>query len=137
MSGVLLDTCAVIWTGNGDKLSEAAVSAINEAYENNGQIYISPISAWELGLLVSRNRLRFSMGVGEWFARYMDNSNASLAQMLPKDLISSSFLPATPPEDPADKIIIATAREYDLTIITRDKKILNYAKEGHVKAIAC
>lgn len=137
MSGVLLDTCAVIWTGNDDKLSPNALTAINDAYENNGQIYVSPISAWELGILVSRGRLRFSMEVNEWFLRYMDCSTACLASMLPSDLIASSFLPGNPPRDPSDRIIIATARQYDLTIITRDKIILNYAKEGHVKALAC
>ncbi len=137
MSGVLLDTCAVIWTGNDDRLSPNAVSAINEAYENNGQVYISPISAWELGLLVARGRLRFSMEAGKWFEKYMDCSAVSLAQMLPSDLIASSFLPGSPPNDPADRIIIATARQYGLTIITRDRLILNYAKEGHVKAIEC
>jgi PIN domain nuclease of toxin-antitoxin system len=55
----------------------------------------------------------------------------------PQILIASSFLPGKPPRDPADRIIIATARDLGATLITRDGLILKYAEEGQVSAIAC
>ena len=60
-----------------------------------------------------------------------------LADLTPAIFIDSSFLPGQPPRDPADRIIIATARENDLTILTRDRLILEYAKAGNVRALAC
>jgi PIN domain nuclease of toxin-antitoxin system len=55
----------------------------------------------------------------------------------PEVLIESSFLPGDLHRDPADRILIATARRSDLTLVTRDQTILRYAREGHVRAIAC
>jgi PIN domain nuclease of toxin-antitoxin system len=52
-------------------------------------------------------------------------------------LTDSCELPGTPPDDPADRIIIATAREADMTIVTRDKQILEYSRAGHVRALVC
>lgn len=52
-------------------------------------------------------------------------------------LVASSFLPQPIHGDPADRIIIATARERDLTIITRDRAILSYGNAGHVRTLAC
>jgi PIN domain nuclease of toxin-antitoxin system len=49
----------------------------------------------------------------------------------------SSYLPAPVHNDPTDRIIIATAREHDLTIITRDRAILAYGAAGHVKTLVC
>ncbi len=52
-------------------------------------------------------------------------------------LIAASFLPGKPPRDPADRIIAATARDYGATLITRDRALLDYGKDGHVKVVAC
>jgi len=137
MSPILLDTCAVIWTGNREKLAPGAVSALDESFDRNQALQVSPITAWELGLLVARGRYRFSMEISDWFDEYMLGSCAQLAALSPSEFIASSFLPGTPPSDPADRIIIATARQQGLRIMTRDKKILDYADAGHVNAIPC
>jgi PIN domain nuclease of toxin-antitoxin system len=57
---------------------------------------------------------------------------------MPADLlIASSFLPGKPPRDPVDRIIAATARELGATLVTRDRMLLDYGEQGHVKIIAC
>jgi PIN domain nuclease of toxin-antitoxin system len=137
MTALLLDTCAVIWTGSDSDLSEVAVNALDESYDKDRPVYVSPFTAWELGILVARDRLRLPKTAGEWFNSYMFESGTTLAELSPDILVASSFLPGTPPNDPADRIIITTAREYDLTIVTRDKRILDYANAGHVKAMEC
>lgn len=137
MTRILLDTCAVIWTGNEVQISTDAISAINQCHMRNEKLFVSPVTAWELGMLVARGRYRFSMNVLEWFAKYMTNEAVAPSKLTPEDLIASSYLPGKPPNDPADRIIIATARQYGYRIMTRDRKILDYANEGHVKAIAC
>jgi len=60
-----------------------------------------------------------------------------LADMSPDVLIASSFLPGTPPRDPADRILAATAREYGYRLMTRDTPLLAYARQGHLQALAC
>ncbi len=67
----------------------------------------------------------------------MDTPVARLAEFSVTILIRSAFLPGEPPADPADRMIIATARENGHTIVTRDRQILAYAEEGLVAAQRC
>ncbi|MBV8825778.1 MAG: type II toxin-antitoxin system VapC family toxin [Hyphomicrobiales bacterium] len=134
---LLLDTCAVIWVAEDQAISEAAGLALNEAHAADQFIYVSPITAWEIGLLVGRGRLTMIVKPQLWFERLLDVANMRLADMSPDLLISSSCLPGEPPRDPADRIIAATAREYGYTLITRDRVLLNYAEQGHIQALSC
>ena len=70
-------------------------------------------------------------------ARVAAHPAVALAPMPPEVLIASSWLPGAPPPDPADRIIIATARHYGLAVMTRDARILDYAAEGYVRAVKC
>jgi PIN domain nuclease of toxin-antitoxin system len=60
-----------------------------------------------------------------------------LTELTPEVLISSSYLPGSPPRDPADRIIAATARVQGYRLVTRDRLLLDYAEAGHVEALAC
>ena len=111
MQPILLDTCAAIWLTRGDQLARPAVAALNEARETGAPSYISPITAWELGMLVSRQRLKLLITPQRWFARLFEAPNVRLADMSADVLIASSFLPGTPPRDPTDRILAATARD--------------------------
>jgi PIN domain nuclease of toxin-antitoxin system len=134
---LLLDTCAAIWVAENAPLADAAIQAIDQANDEGSPVLVSPISAWELGILVARGRVALPIDVQAWFDQLMDTPNVELAGLPPAVLIESSFLPGTPPKDPSDRIMIATAREQSLTIVTRDRRILNYAAAGHVHALAC
>lgn len=134
---LLLDTCAVIWVAEDQPISERAASALDEAHAADQFVYISPITAWEVGLLVARGRLTTIIKPQLWFERLLDVPNVRLADMSPDLLISSSFLPGEPPRDPADRIIAATAREYGYTLVTRDRLLLDYAEQGHIQAVCC
>ena len=67
----------------------------------------------------------------------MQAPGMQLADMPPEVLIDSSFLPGKPPDDPADRVIAATAREFSFTLITRDSHLMVYAEQGHLRAIRC
>ena len=134
---LLLDTCAVIWIVEDQPISSTAAQALDQAHAADRFVYVSPITAWEVGLLVARERLTTIIKPQHWFERLLDVPNMRLADMSPDLLISSSFLPGEPPRDPADRIIAATAREYGYTLVTRDRPLLTYAEQGHIQAVGC
>ena len=137
MNDLLLDTCAVIWMGTGELIEESVLSQIEETYRKGYKIHISPISAWELGLLVSKERVRLDRPVLNWFETFAIQSGISIAALSLRILIDSSYLPGVPPNDPCDRIIISTARTLNFSIVTRDSSILDYSKKGHVHAFRC
>lgn len=137
MAAVLLDTCALIWLVQGDKLMPQSVALLSAAAERDDGVFLSPISAWEVGLLVSRQRLQMRMSPHQWFAKAASAPGVRLADMSPDLLIASSFLPGRPPRDPADRIIVATARDLGVTLITRDRVLIEYGKQGHVNVVEC
>jgi PIN domain nuclease of toxin-antitoxin system len=137
MQPLLLDTCAAIWIYENAKIAPSALAAIDAADETGTPTYISPISAWEIGMLVARERLRFLITPQRWFARLFESPNVRLADLSSDLLIASSFLPGKPPRDPVDRILAATARDYGATLITRDRALLDYGEQGHVRVVAC
>lgn len=132
MSELLLDTCALIWTGLGVPISSAALREIATR-----QLHVSPISALEIGILVRRNRLMVNGPAKLWFATLSHRLNAKLPAITTDLLIASTELPGDPPNDPFDRIIIATAAAQGLRIVTRDRLILDYARQHGVASIAC
>ena len=88
-------------------------------------------------MLVSKGRLNLTRSPLDWFAGFANEQDLTVLDVTPQILVTSSFLPQPIHSDPADRIIIATARENALTIITRDRAILAYGAVGHVKTLAC
>ena len=137
ISSLLLDTHAAIWITEDQPLASGAIEAIDAAYRTGSTIYVSAITAWEVGLLVSRNRLGLGVKPERWFQRLLAIPGVKLVDLSPDILIASSFLPGEPPRDPADRIILATARDLGATLVTRDRLILKYGEAGQVSTIAC
>ena len=137
MTEYLLDTCAAIWLMNGDPLRDPAETELPLALERNGRLVVSPISAWEIAILSEKKRILLTLRPEVWFRKLCGLPGVRLADLSPSVLIASTTLPGEPPADPADRILIATAREFDYTLVTRDRQILNYAISGHVRAMAC
>jgi PIN domain nuclease of toxin-antitoxin system len=133
----LLDTCALIWIVEGAPLSQGAVAAFSRRRERGGIAYVSAMSAWEVGMLVSRSRLPTKRTAMAWFEDAVGMIGAEVVDASLSALVASSFLPQPIHNDPTDRILIATAREHDLTIMTRDRAILAYGAAGHVKTLAC
>lgn len=132
---LLLDTCAVIWAANGS--DDVLRGTLRDAHENRVAVWISPITAWEIGTLAASGRIGIARPVLSWFEDMMKKSGTKLADLGARVLVASTELPEGMHRDPADRIIVATAREYGLRVVTRDRKILSYAEKGHVMAVAC
>jgi PIN domain nuclease of toxin-antitoxin system len=132
MSDLLLDTCALLWLANGAQMTSDSRKAMATR-----RLQVSPISAWEVANLVRKSRIAVSLPVARWFQQTTDRMDAGTPQLTVAILVNSCELPGSPPDDPADRLIIATAREGDMTVVTRDKKILEYSRAGHVRALVC
>ena len=100
-------------------------------------ILVSPVSAWEVGLLSEKRGVPFHPDPKSWFQRFMTYPGARLTPLTPDIAIESRFLPPPLHGDPADRLLIATARNLGVPILTRDHRILAYAQAGFVGAIVC
>ena len=118
-------------------MAPAAVETLQAATEGGEITYVSPITAWEVGMLTSRGRLQLLIRPERWFSNLFEVPGVRLADMSPDVLIASSYLPGKPPKDPTDRIIAATARELGATLITRDRALLDYGAQGHVAVLEC
>lgn len=136
MTALLLDTCAGLWVAAGQAISRESREAIDVGVLAGG-LFVSPISAWEIATLVRKGRIALSMSPDKWFDAFLALPGVALAPMPPRILIASAFLPGDPPNDPADRIIAATARDQNLVLVTRDRKLLSYGIEGHMRVLAC
>lgn len=135
MPPFLLDTCAVLWITEGARLQEPAASELPKA--RDGELFVSPISAWEIATLVAKGKIALAMSPDVWFERFCDLPGVVLAEMPPSVLIASASLPGAPPADPADRIFLATAREFGYTLVTRDAHLLEYGEQGHARVMGC
>jgi PIN domain nuclease of toxin-antitoxin system len=134
---ILLDTHIAIWLAdNNQRLGRSTVSLLEEGFNKN-KLCMSIISAWEIGLLVSKKRLDLGQPPLAWLDIFVRRFKISLLEISPEIAINSSYLPGKIHGDPADRIIIATAMTYAADIVSADKNILSYAKHGFVRIITC
>ena len=133
---LLLDTCAVIWVSQGDAISLRARKAIRDAVAH-GEVYVSPMSAWEVGALAVKRGVRFDPSPHEWFAAFLARPGVRLAALGPEIALDTWFLPGQVHGDPMDRLLIATARRLSAAIVTRDDRIRAYGAAGHVSVIDC
>lgn len=136
---MLLDTCAVIWLANGD-LPEPVVASIFAAGQGAG-VFVSPISAWEVGMLSNprggRPAVQFLPDPKTWIAKVMARSVIREASLTAEIAVDASYLPGDMHGDPADRLLVATARHLGVPLVTRDAKIIAYAAQGFVRVLPC
>lgn len=129
---IVLDTHALVWWLAGDSaLSQRAKAAIEHELEG-GQIVISSITAWEIAMLVERGRLVLTMDVENWLATAAQIDAVRFVPVALDVMLKSSALPGEFHQDPADRMIVATARQLAAPLVTMDTKIRAYP---HVKTI--
>jgi PIN domain nuclease of toxin-antitoxin system len=133
---LLLDTHIWIWFMLADvELDVAGRTAINQAAAA-GQLRIAAISVWEAALLASRGRITLGKPLAQWMAEAVSAPGLSIEPLLPQIAVEAYSLPDTFHRDPADRLIVATARVTSAVMMTRDKQILDYSARGHLTAIA-
>jgi PIN domain nuclease of toxin-antitoxin system len=133
---LLLDTHIWLWevfaTG---QLSSSIRARINGAAQMR-RLRLSVISIWEISLLVSRGKIELGPPVTPWITEAEGRSGIAFEPLSTEIAVEAGELPGGFRSDPADQIIVATARITGATLVTRDRRILAYAKAGYLTALA-
>jgi PIN domain nuclease of toxin-antitoxin system len=134
---LLLDTHCWVWLQSGqlEKFSAGIIERIRQA-GSIGMLRVSVISVWEVALLEAKGRLRMSMDCQEWVRQALETPGLSLVPLTPEIAVDSTRLPGNMHADPADRILVATARNIGARLMTRDRTLLDYGRKRHVRIIA-
>lgn len=124
---IVLDTHVLVWWASGGaELSSAAAQAIDETLANSEDVIVSCISAWEIAMLIQKGRLVFSMDVETWLEQVAQIDGIRFVPVDNETGCKSTMLPGNFHKDPADRMIVATARKLAAPLVTADEKIINY-----------
>jgi PIN domain nuclease of toxin-antitoxin system len=124
---ILIDTHIFVrWISSPSVLRRAHREALQEMGQRCG---VSIISCWEIAKLVQYGRLELDRPVSEWILSALARPEIELLPLTPAIVVESASLPEPFHKDPADQIIVATARVLSISLITEDRRILEY---GHV-----
>ena len=128
---ILLDTPVWWWClSEPENLSETALNTIEQTPTD--QRAIASISIWEFAMMASREKIELKITPNQWLSYARDKTGLRVIELSPEIAVDSCDLPGKFHSDPADQIIVATARIHHLILLTKDRKILGYP---HVNAI--
>jgi len=129
---ILLDTHSLIWWFDNDpRLSTSAKRTI-DTEQQTGLIGISSFSCWEIALLVSRRKIYLTNEIRAWLGAIAAISRVRFIPVDNNIAVASIYLPGKLNKDPADRIIVATAMQLNIPIVTTDARIRAYP---HVQTI--
>ena len=131
---LLLDTHTLIWlTFSDPRLGKRAHSSIQIASQEN-RLAISAITPWEVALLVSKKKIDLFRDVMVWVNETLALPGSTLVGLEPEIAVASTRLPFEMHPDPADRILVATARQLGATLVTSDRALLELAVKGYFRA---
>ena len=129
---VVLDTNVWIWwTEDPDRLNALQLAAIIS--NEDDVIGVSAISCWEIAKQIELGRLSLSVGLTEWFEIALGYPGVTLLPLTPEVAIEATSLPGEFHKDPADQIIVATARLNGCPLVSADRRIRAYE---HVETVS-
>ncbi len=127
---LLLDTHVWIWLTGGNPILTPTARKVLEKAKEREHLLISPISIWEISMLVDRKRISLDMDLSDWLKQWVETPGILTAEFTFEVAILSNRLPGITHTDPADRILIASAYEEGAVLVTADEKILKYG-ENH------
>lgn len=132
---ILLDTHALVWYFDGERqLGPSAKQSVDAALREQGAL-VSTISFWEVAMLASKGRLALRLPVEKWSRSVLRMRGIRPVPLEPEVAIAAGALEDGLHGDPADRIIVVTARALRCPVLTGDGKILAYGAEGLVEVI--
>lgn len=130
---LLLDTHVWIWLmeGTTTELSPSVIARVRTG-SRASLLRVSAISVWEVAMLDVMRRITLSMDCSTWVERALAAPGVELVGLTPSIAMQSTRLPGDPPGDPADRMLVATARAEGARLVTRDRTLIEYAGSGHL-----
>ena len=129
---IFLDTHSWVWWVTEDRrLSRKGRETIAAAARGEGA-WLSAVSIWEVAKKVEKKRLVLDRPVRDWMDQALGAAGLMLAELTPAILLESCELPRPFHGDPADQMIVASARHHQAVLVTRDRKLRTYP---HVQTI--
>jgi PIN domain nuclease of toxin-antitoxin system len=122
---IVLDTHIWVWWVTGSPSLTAHLAQLIAAHEPTG-LGVSAISCWEVAKLVERGKLKLNSPVLVWIEQALKYPGMVLLDLTPQISVESTQLPGTFHRDPADQIIVATARTHGCPLLTADARILQH-----------
>ena len=132
---ILLDTQVLVWLFMDDPRLGKKSERLIERSRARGEACISAITPWELSMLVDKGRLDLGRDTLAWISAAMAAPGVRLMPITPEIAVAAGRLPRGIHGDPADRLIVATARELSCPLLTSDRRIIDYAGQGHLQAI--
>jgi PIN domain nuclease of toxin-antitoxin system len=133
---LLFDTHIWIWYVEGETSQfSRRIEPLVEDRLLEGAILVSAISVWEVAMLEARKRVELSIDVRAWMVRALGFPGVRLKPLSPSIAIESTRLPGDLHRDPVDRMLVATARLQGAALVTRDERLLRYAKDGHLRVV--
>ena len=124
---IVIDTHILVWWANDDKaLSPSARKTLNKELAEDEQIIISSISVWEISMLINKGRLVLNTDLERWLDNVAGIDGIRFWPIDNEIAMKSTQLPGEFHKDPADRMIVATARELACPLVTADEKIIDY-----------
>jgi len=134
----ILDTHVWLWLafGTPGKIKADTLAVLEQA-SRASPLWVSVISVWEIALLESKGRIRLPMNVEPWIAQALSRPEIRLLGLENIQIaIDSCNLPGSFHSDPADRLLVASARNISARLVTHDQKIIDYSKAGYVHVLA-
>lgn len=126
----LLDTHVLIWWLQGDGPLSAAQQQVLDAADRDSPLRVSDISLWEIAALHSLNRIRFTLPLRDWLEKATAPPLVRRHGISPAIAAEADALPDSFHRDPADRILVATARILGATLLTQDRHIVESGLVG-------
>jgi PIN domain nuclease of toxin-antitoxin system len=122
----LLDTHTWIWWNMSSQKLSRKVKELISSPSRYEELLLSAISPWEFCKLLEKGRLDVTYDPEEWINQALDMPKLRIVPLSPLLAYRSTVLPPPFHDDPADQIILASARQENATILTKDQRILGY-----------
>ncbi|MBI4533120.1 MAG: type II toxin-antitoxin system VapC family toxin [Candidatus Melainabacteria bacterium] len=135
-SPIVLDTHVWVWAVMGDKNLKPFARELIEQALRKQQVLVPSICIWETGMLWRQGRIQLTEPMHRWVREALDKSGFLLAPLTDAVAVEAALLPGDFHSDPADCMIIATARLEKAILLSRDSRMVAYGKSGHVRVMA-
>ena len=133
---MLLDTHVWLWAASDTprKLGPKTRRLLNRAARQR-DVFVSAVSAFEIAALATAGRFKLNQPAARWIAESINRAPLRVLDLGLEAADDAGAIPADALSDPIDRLLVATARNEGIPLVTRDARILEYARRTRAVAV--